>query len=51
MAAADSYPILREIAALGLMVFGMPDPASAHDPKAWARALGSIPLMAQPGEQ
>ena len=51
MAAPDSYPILREIAALGLMGFGMPDPASPHDPKAWARALGSIPLMALPGEQ
>ena len=51
MAAPDSYPILREIAALGLMGFGMSDPASPHNPKAWARAPGSIPLMAQPGEQ
>jgi CubicO group peptidase (beta-lactamase class C family) len=51
MAPPDSYPIQRQIAALGLMGFGMPDPSSPHDPDEWARRLGRLPLMAQPGAQ
>ena len=33
------------------MGFGPPDPTSPHDPDEWQRRLGTLPLMAQPGEQ
>ncbi|MEJ5979607.1 serine hydrolase domain-containing protein [Novosphingobium sp. PS1R-30] len=51
MAPPGTYPIQREIERLGLMGFGPPDPASPLDNGAWMRGLGSLPLMAQPGEQ
>jgi CubicO group peptidase (beta-lactamase class C family) len=46
-----AYPIQRAIGELGLVGFGSPDPASLHDPDEWMRRLGTLPLMAQPGEQ
>lgn len=51
MAPPGTYPIQREIERLGLMGFGPPDPASPLDNDAWMRRLGTLPLMAQPGEQ
>ena len=47
----DTYPIQREIAALGLPGFGAPDPASTMTADEWLRRLATLPLMAQPGEQ
>jgi CubicO group peptidase (beta-lactamase class C family) len=47
----DSFPIQRAITELGLVGFGLPDPTSPYDPDEWMRRLGTLPLMAQPGEQ
>jgi len=51
LAAPDTYPIQKQIAALKLVGFGPPDPASPIGPDEWLRRLGTLPLMAQPGEQ
>ena len=47
----DTYPIQREIAALQLIGFGPPDPAYPTAPDEWLQRLGTLPLMAQPGER
>jgi CubicO group peptidase (beta-lactamase class C family) len=49
--APETYPIQRKITELELVGFGPPDPASALTPDEWLKRLGSLPLMAQPGEQ
>jgi len=51
LAPPDTYPIQRQIAALGLPGFGPPEPASRMAPDEWMHRLGTLPLMAQPGEQ
>ena len=52
MAPPGSYPIQRAEAELGLQSIGGPPwPPVAHDPDGWMAALGSLPLMYQPGEQ
>jgi CubicO group peptidase (beta-lactamase class C family) len=52
MAPPGSYPIQRAEAELGLQSIGGPPwPPVAHDVDGWIRALGSLPLMSQPGEQ
>lgn len=51
LASPDDYPILREIADLGLAGFGPPDPAMPHDSDEWLRLLGTLPLMYQPGHR
>ena len=51
LGAPDTYPIQRRIAELELVGFGPPDPASALTPDEWLKRLGTLPLMAQPGEQ
>ncbi len=52
MAPPGTHPIQRAEAALGLQSFGGPPwPPVAHDPDSWIAALGSLPLLAQPGEQ
>jgi CubicO group peptidase (beta-lactamase class C family) len=52
MAPPDSYPIQRAEAALGLQSIGGPPwPPVTHDVDSWTAALGSMPLMYQPGEQ
>ena len=48
-AGADS-PLGRRIAELRLLGFGPPDPASPLGPDEWLRRLGTLPLVAQPGE-
>ena len=48
--AGDDYPVQRRIAELKLTGFGPPDPASPIAPDEWLRRLGTLPLMAQPGE-
>ena len=47
---ADDYPVQRQIAQLKLPGFGPPDPSSPLGPDEWLRRLGTLPLMAQPGE-
>ena len=52
MAPPGSYPIQRAEAELGLhSIGGPPWPPVAHDPDGWMAALGSLPLMYQPGER
>ncbi len=52
MAPPGSYPIQRAEAELGLQSIGGPPwPPVAHDADSWIGALGSLPLMYQPGEQ
>lgn len=47
----DTYPIQRKISELQLLGFGPPDPASLLTPDEWIKRLGTLPLMAQPGER
>jgi CubicO group peptidase (beta-lactamase class C family) len=52
MAPPGSFPIQRAEAELGLQsVGGPPWPPVAHDVDSWIGALGSLPLMYQPGER
>src|SRR5438132_11888471 len=52
LAPPDSYPIQRAEAEAGLQSIGGPPwPPGAHDVDSWISALGSLPLMYQPGEQ
>jgi CubicO group peptidase (beta-lactamase class C family) len=51
LAPPDTYPIQRQIAALHLPGFGPPEPASPLTGDEWMRRLGTLPLMAQPGEE
>jgi len=50
LTAEADYPVQRRIADLQLLGFGPPDPASPLTPDEWMRQLGTLPLMAQPGE-
>jgi CubicO group peptidase (beta-lactamase class C family) len=52
IAPPDTYPIQRAEAELGLQSIGGPPwPPVASDSDGWMAALGSLPLMYQPGEQ
>jgi CubicO group peptidase (beta-lactamase class C family) len=52
MAPPGTHPIQRAEAELGLQSIGGPPwPPVSHDPDQWIAALGSLPLLAQPGEQ
>jgi CubicO group peptidase (beta-lactamase class C family) len=52
MAPPGTYPIQRAEAELGLQSIGGPPwPPVGHDPDGWIGALGSLPLLSQPGEQ
>jgi len=52
LAPPGSYPIQRAEAELGLhSIGGPPWPPVAHGPDGWMAALGSLPLMYQPGER
>ncbi|MGH3498429.1 MAG: serine hydrolase domain-containing protein, partial [Nocardioidaceae bacterium] len=52
MAPPGSYPIQRAEAEVGLKSFsGPPWPPVTHDVDGWIRALGTLPLQSQPGEQ
>ena len=52
MAPPGSYPIQRAEAELGLhSIGGPPWPPVGNDPDGWMAALGSLPLMHQPGER
>lgn len=49
--AAGAWPVVIAAEELSLVAFGPPDPAIQPDPHTWIGALGSLPLMAQPGER
>jgi CubicO group peptidase (beta-lactamase class C family) len=52
MAPPGTYPIQRAEAELGLQSIGGPPwPPVTHDVDGWIGALGSLPLMHQPGER
>jgi len=52
MAPPDAYPIQRAEAELGLQSIGGPPwPPGTLDVDGWIKALGSLPLMYQPGER
>ena len=45
------WPIVTAADELRLGTFGPPNPAQQPDPDTWITALGSLPLIAQPGER
>ena len=51
-AAPQPWPVVAETGALHLSTIdGPPDPAEQPDPDTWIAGLGSLPLLAQPGER
>jgi CubicO group peptidase (beta-lactamase class C family) len=48
---SEPTPIQTAIKDLQLVGFGPPDQATPHSPDEWLRRLGTLPLMAQPGER
>ncbi len=50
-AAADPWPVVTAAADLHLSTLGPPNPDEQPDPDTWIAALGSLPLLAQPGER
>src|ERR1700722_13471887 len=51
MAQPGTYPIQAAEDALELRTLGPPWPPTRQSPDQWIRALGTLPLMYQPGEQ
>lgn len=49
--APKPWPVVEAANQLHLATFGPPDPAEQPDPDTWIRALGTLPLFAQPGER
>jgi CubicO group peptidase (beta-lactamase class C family) len=49
--AAEPWPVVTAAAELHLATLGPPSPAEPPDPDTWIDALGSLPLLAQPGER
>jgi CubicO group peptidase (beta-lactamase class C family) len=50
-APVESHPILQAEHELELRTLGPPIPPTPHTPDEWMRRLGTLPLMAQPGER
>jgi len=50
-ASRTPWPVVAASEELGLATIGPPDPDVQPDPDAWIAGLGSLPLMAQPGER
>lgn len=48
---AEPWPIVEAEAELSLCTLGPPNPGAQSDPDTWIAALGSLPLLAQPGER
>jgi CubicO group peptidase (beta-lactamase class C family) len=49
--APGSYPVAEAEASLGLKTLGPPWPPTTLTPNEWIAALGSLPLLDQPGER
>lgn len=49
--AAQPWPVVVRSHELHLSTIGPPDPAEQPDPDTWIAGLGSLPLLAQPGER
>jgi CubicO group peptidase (beta-lactamase class C family) len=47
----ETLPVTAAEAALGLKTLGPPWPPTPHTPDQWIAALGSLPLLDQPGER
>ena len=45
------WPIVAAVAEAQLATIGPPDPPTPPEPDEWIKRLGSLPLMAQPGER
>jgi CubicO group peptidase (beta-lactamase class C family) len=50
-AAASPWPIVAAATQAQLATIGPPDPKTAPDGDEWVKRLGSLPLMAQPGQR
>jgi CubicO group peptidase (beta-lactamase class C family) len=50
-ASAQPWPVVAATHHLRLATIGPPDPPVPPDPDTWIAALGSLPLLAQPGER
>lgn len=49
--APEPWPVVKAADELHLCTLGPPNPASQPDPDTWMAALGSLPLLAQPGQK
>ncbi len=49
--AREPWPIVAAAEKLRLATLGAPDPAVQPDPDTWIAGLGTLPLLAQPGER
>jgi CubicO group peptidase (beta-lactamase class C family) len=49
--APEPWPVVRAVTDLHLATFGPPNPDEPPDPEDWMAGLGSLPLLAQPGER
>ena len=47
----EPWPIVTAAEELGLNTLGPPDPEAKPDPDTWIERLGTLPLIAQPGER
>jgi CubicO group peptidase (beta-lactamase class C family) len=47
----EPWPVVTRSIELGLSTIGAPDPDVQPDPDTWMAGLGSLPLIAQPGER
>jgi CubicO group peptidase (beta-lactamase class C family) len=50
-ASPEPWPVVAATAELRLATIGPPDPPVPPDPDTWIARLGSLPLLAQPGER
>ena len=50
-ASPEPWPVVAATHELRLATIGPPDPPVPPDPDTWVAALGSLPLLAQPGER
>jgi CubicO group peptidase (beta-lactamase class C family) len=49
--APTPWPVVQAAQSLGLSTIGPPDRAAQPDPDTWIARLGTLPLLAQPGER
>ena len=49
--APEPWPVVRTAMEHNLFTLGPPDPGEPPDPDTWIAALGSLPLLAQPGDR